>query len=320
MHFEIPDEIQRKLAELDEFIEREIEPLERENMQFFDHRREWARTDFENGGRPRREWEELLWEMRRRADAAGHLRYSLPKQLGGQNGSNLAMAIIREHLAAKGLGLHNDLQNESSIVGNFPGVIMMLRFGTDAQQAEFLEGMITGTHRVGFGLTEPNHGSDATWLETRGVRDGDAWVISGRKRFNSGLHHATHDMVFARTSGEPGEAGGITCFLVPTETPGFSVDFMWWTFNMPSDHAEVSLDEVRVPADAIFGEEGRGLALAQTFVHENRIRQAASGVGAAQYCIDESVAYARDRIVFGKPLWLNQAIQFPLRSSRPSAR
>ena len=312
MHFEIPEEIQRKLAELDAFIEREIEPLERENIQFFDYRREWARTDFENGGKPRPEWEALLREMRRRADAAGHLRYSLPKPLGGEDGSNLAMAIIREHLAAKGLGLHNDLQNESSIVGNFPSVVMMLRFGSDAQKAEFLEGMITGTHRVGFGLTEPDHGSDATWLETRARRDGDDWVIDGKKRFNSGLHHATHDMVFARTRGEPGEAEGITCFLVPTETPGFSVDFMWWTFNMPSDHAEVSLDAVRVPSTALFGEEGHGLALAQTFVHENRIRQAASGVGAAQYCIDESVAYARERIVFGKPLWLNQAIQFPL--------
>ena len=81
---------------------------------------------------------------------------------------------------------------------------------------------------------------------------------------------------------------------------------------MPSDHAEVTLDDVRVPESAILGEVGRGLALANTFVHENRIRQAASGVGAAQYCIDESVRYARERIVFGKPLWHNQAIQFPL--------
>ncbi len=312
MDFEIPDEIQRKLGELDEFIEREIKPLERENMQFFDHRRENARTDWENGGRPRSEWEELLREMRKRADAAGHLRFGLPKELGGQDGSNLAMAIIREHLAKKGLGLHNDLQNESSIVGNFPSVIMMLRFGTDEQKKEFLPGMITGTHHVGFGLTEPDHGSDATWLETTAVRDGADWVINGQKRFNSGLHHANYDMIFARTSGKPGQADGITCFLVPTDTPGFTVDFMWWTFNMPSDHAEVTLKNVRVPATSVFGEAGRGLALAQTFVHENRIRQAASGVGAAQYCIDESVKYAKERIVFGKPLWLNQAIQFPL--------
>jgi alkylation response protein AidB-like acyl-CoA dehydrogenase len=312
MDFAIPQEIQAKLDELDEFIEREIKPLEAENMQFFDHRREHARTDWDNGGVPRKEWEELLREMRRRADAAGHLRYSLPKELGGQEGSNLAMAIIREHLAKKGLGLHNDLQNESSVVGNFPSVVMMLRFGSEAQRAEFLPGMITGTHRIGFGLTEPDHGSDATWLETTGVRDGSEWVINGQKRFNSGLHSANWDMVFARTSGKPGEARGITCFLVPTDTPGFSVDFMWWTFNMPSDHAEVTLKDVRVDDSAIFGEEGGGLQLAQTFVHENRIRQAASGVGAAQFCIDECIQYAKKRIVFGKPLWLNQAIQFPL--------
>ena len=314
MDFSIPREIQAKLDELDEFIEREIKPLEEQddNIRFFDHRREHARTDWDNGGVPRADWEELLREMRRRADAAGHLRYSLPKELGGQEGSNLAMAIIREHLAAKGLGLHNDLQNESSIVGNFPSVVMMLRFGTDAQKAEFLEGMISGTHRLGFGLTEPDHGSDATWLETTAVRDGDEWVINGAKRFNSGLHSANYDMIFARSSGVAGEARGITCFIVPTALPGFVVDFMWWTFNMPSDHAEVTLSDVRVPDSAIFGEEGAGLALAQTFVHENRIRQAASGVGAAQYCINESIAYAKERVVFGKPLWLNQAIQFPL--------
>ncbi len=138
------------------------------------------------------------------------------------------------------------------------------------------------------------------------------WVLNGNKRFNSGLHSANYDMIFARTSGEHGEADGITCFLIPTDLPGFSVDFMWWTFNMPTDHAEVTLANVRVPASTMFGEEGRGLALAQTFVHENRIRQAASGIGAAQYCIDQSIKYAQERIVFGKPIWLNQAIQFPL--------
>jgi alkylation response protein AidB-like acyl-CoA dehydrogenase len=311
MDFTIPEEIGAKLAELDAFIEREIAPLQAQNMQFFDHRRENARTNWEDGT-PTPEWEELLREMRRCADAAGHLRYSLPKELGGQEGSNLAMAIIREHLAAKGLGLHNDLQNESSIVGNFPQVHMMLEFGTEAQKGEFLEGLITGTRRLAFGLTEPGHGSDATWLETTAVQDGEDWIINGKKRFNSGLHNANYDMIFARTSGEQGEAKGITCFIVPTDAPGFTVDFMWWTFNMPSDHAEATLENVRVPQSAIFGREGEGLALAQHFVHENRIRQAASGVGAAQYCIDESVRYAKERIVFGKPLWLNQAIQFPL--------
>jgi len=310
--FDIPADIRRKLAELDDFIEREIKPLESDNMQFFDHRREWARTDWENDGQPRREWEELLGEMRRRADAAGHLRYSLPRELGGQDGSNLGMAIIREHLAAKGLGLHNDLQNESSIVGNFPVVHMFAEFGTDEQKREFLEDMITGRKRVAFGLTEPDHGSDATWLETTARRDGDDWIIDGAKRFNTGLHNATHDLIFARTGGKAGEPRGITCFLVPTDAPGFHVEFMWWTFNMPSDHAEVRLENVRVPASAIVHVEGEGMVLAQHFVHENRIRQAASSLGAAQYCIDESVEYSRKRKTWGKALAVNQAIQFPL--------
>jgi len=314
MDFEIPGDIQQVLRDLDDFIEKEIKPLEEQddNIRFFDHRREYARTDFERGGVPRPEWEELLAEMRRRADRAGFLRYGIPAKYGGRDGSNLAMAVIREHLAARGLGLHNDLQNESSVVGNFPTIKMWERYGTEEQKREFLDGMFTGKTRVAFGLTEPNHGSDASWLETRAVRDGDEWVINGQKRFNSGMHAATHDLIFARTSGEHGRAEGISCFIVPVDTPGFSVDFMWWTFNMPTDHAEVTLKDVRVPATAMLGQEGDGLGLANTFTHENRIRQAASGVGAAQYCIDRSVEYARQRITFGQPLSTRQAIQWPL--------
>jgi acyl-CoA dehydrogenase len=312
--FELPVELTQRLAELDDFIEREIRPLQEQddNERFFDHRREWARTDFEAGGTPRREWEELLREMRRRADAAGWLRYALPKEVGGQDGTNFDMAVIREHLARKGLGLHNDLQNESSVVGNFPFAHMLLAFASEEQKAEYMEPMLTGEKRIGFGLTEPDHGSDATWMETRAVRDGDDWIINGAKRFNSGMHSATHDIVFARTSGKDGDARGITAFFVPTDSPGFSVDFHWWTLNMPTDHAEVTITDVRVPNAAIFGEEGMGLAVAQTFVHENRIRQAASGVGAGQFCIDRSVAYARERITFGAPLATRQAIQWPL--------
>jgi alkylation response protein AidB-like acyl-CoA dehydrogenase len=189
---------------------------------------------------------------------------------------------------------------------------MFSRFGTDQQKAEFIEDMLVGKKRVAFGLTEPNHGSDATWLETRAVRDGDEWVINGAKRFNSGMHNATHDMVFARTSGDEGRAQGITCFLVPTSTPGVKVEFQWWTFNMPSDHAEVTFTDVRVPHDTMFGKEGEGLALANTFTHENRIRQAASSLGAAQYCINESIEYAKSRVTFGEPLSRRQAIQWPL--------
>ncbi|NIJ12014.1 alkylation response protein AidB-like acyl-CoA dehydrogenase [Saccharomonospora amisosensis] len=314
MDFELPAELRTRLAELDHFIDTEIVPLQQQddNERFFDHRREFSRTDFDNGGTPRPQWEALLGEMLDRADRAGWLRYGLPEEVGGSGGSNLDMAVIREHLAARGLGLHNDLQNESSVVGNFPFVHMFLAFGTPRQRDEFVEDMLARRKRVGFGLTEPEHGSDATWLETTARRDGDDWIINGRKRFNSGMHTATHDVVFARTSGEQGQARGITAFIVPTDTPGFTVDFHWWTFNLPTDHAEVTLADVRVPSSAVFGDVGEGLALAQHFVHENRIRQAASGVGAAQYCIDRSVAYARERVAFGQPLAARQAVQWPL--------
>lgn len=312
MDFRLPAHLPGLLAEMDEFIETEIKPLEREHIQYFDQRREHARTDWDNGGLPRREWEDLLAEMRGRADRAGWLRYGLPAQFGGRDGTNIDMAVIREHLAHKGLGLHNDLQDESSIVGNFPQVIMMDRFGTDEQKKVWTEALITGERSMAFGLTEPKHGSDATWLETHAEHDGDSWIINGAKRFNTGVHRATHDLVFARTSGEPGQARGITAFLVPTTTPGFTVPYYWWTFNMPTDHGEVQLDNVRVPTDAVLGEVDQGLEVGQTFLHENRIRQAASSLGAAQYCIDRAVGYANERMVFGKPLSINQAVQWPL--------
>jgi acyl-CoA dehydrogenase len=304
-------DIDAMLNAIDEFIERELTPLQQQHPQYFDHRREFARTDVERGGAPKREWDELLVEMMRRADTAGLYRFALPSELGGSDGTNLEMAIIREHLANKPLGLHSDLQTESSCVGNFPIVLVLHALGSD-EQRELIDPLLNHEVACAFGLTEPNHGSDATWLETRATRDGSDWVINGAKRFNTGMHVARYDLIFARTSGEPGSPRGITAFLVPTDTPGFEVLYHHWTFNMPSDHSEVSLTDVRVPHEAIVGEEGNGLAAAMLFVHENRIRQAASSLGAAQFCVDRSVAYARERIVFGKPLAVNQAIQWPL--------
>jgi alkylation response protein AidB-like acyl-CoA dehydrogenase len=309
---EIPADVADFLTRLDEFIEREIKPLEEEHIEFFDHRREWKRTDWENGGVHRRAWLELLAEMRRRADDAGFFRYALPSSMGGLDGTNLGMAVIRDHLAAKGLGLHNDLQTESSVVGNLVFPLILDRFGTPEQKRQFMAGAIAGEAGFGFNLTEPNHGSDATWLETRAVRDGSDWVINGTKRFASGAGIVEHAIVFARSSGEPGHPLGITAFIVDTSDPGYEIPYFHWTFNMPSDHAEVVLNDLRVPGSAILGEEGRGLETALFFVHENRIRQAASGVGVADFCVQESVEYAKQRITFGKPLSERQAIQWPL--------
>jgi acyl-CoA dehydrogenase len=176
--------------------------------------------------------------------------------------------------------------------------------------------MLEGKMGWSFGLTEAAHGSDATHMETRAVpetRDGVAgYRIDGEKMWITGVHKTSHVMTFARTNGEDGKARGITCFVVPTGTPGFDIGQYMWTFNMPTDHAKIAYSGVWVPESAILGELDNGLAVAQHFVHENRIRQAASSLGAAQYCIDEAVKYARERKPFGKPLAVNQAIQFPL--------
>ena len=318
MDFNLPTELVDYLARLDAFIDAKIKPLQAQddNERFFDHRREWARTDFDNGGLPRPEWEHLLEQAKTLADEAGFYRFSLPKEFGGDGGGNLWMAVIRDHLASKGLGLFNDLQNEHSVVGNFPLIVMLRDFGTPAQKETFIRGSLARKVRITFGLTEPGHGSDATHMETRALRQErngqPGWLINGEKMWTTGMHVATHCSLFARTSGNAGDAVGITTFLVPADSPGVKIEEYLWTFNMPTDHPRVSFTNVWVPDDAMFGEQGRGLALAQAFVHENRIRQAASSLGAAAFCVAESVKYARQRKPFGEDLARNQGIQFPL--------
>src|SRR6202007_251895 len=174
---ELPAEIAALIEEVDAFIDSELVPLEQadDNARFFDHRREYFRTDFEHGGKPSAEWEALLEEM------------------GGRDGSNFALAVVREHLNRRGIGLHNDPQSEISMIGNFPTVILAHEFGTPSQQETFVAPALRREVGLAFGLTEPNHGSDATHLETTAIRDGDEWVLDGVKRFNSGMHRATHD-------------------------------------------------------------------------------------------------------------------------------
>lgn len=314
MNFEFPADVSAFLEELDSFIESEIKPLEQadDNIRFFDHRREYERTDWDKGGVPHRDWEALLAAARSKAVEAGVYSYPFPAEFGGRDGSILGMAIIREHLAARGLGLHCDLQNEHAIVGNNVGLLLMLEYGTDAQREDWIEPLRLGQAGFAFGITEPEHGSDATWMETHAHRDGGRWVINGEKTWNSGVHSASRDIVMARTSGQPGDARGITAFLVPLDAPGVKVEEYLWTFNMPTDHARVSFSDVAIEESEIFGGEGRGLQVVQHFFNENRMRQAASSLGAAQYCVNESVKYAQVRQPFGKSLALNQGIQFPL--------
>jgi acyl-CoA dehydrogenase len=311
MNFDLPKDLVAYLKVLDQFIEDKIVPLQMQddNMRFFDHRREFARTDFERGGLPDKGWERLLGKMRKLSDDAGHYRLCLAKDLGGQGKGNLWMAVIREHLASKGLGLHNDLQNESSIVGNFGSKLQWEMHATEKQKKQWPDGL-----KAAFGLTEPNHGSDATFMETTAVFDEatQEWVINGTKLWMTGVHSAEYAMVFARTQGKAGDAVGITNFIVRTDAPGFNKDEFLWTFNMPSDHGRVILTNVRVAKDSHMGALHKGLGNGRLFLQENRIRQAASSLGAAQYCVNESIKYALHRKPFGEPLATKQAIQWPL--------
>jgi len=310
----IPADVIKLLAAIDEFIDRELAPIQDANPEFFDHRREFARTDVDRGGAPTARWHELLAQARRLAIDAGFYRYPFPAALGGQDGSNLAMALIREHLAHRGPGLHAELSHEASVVANEPLVLVLHEYGTPEQKRRYLEPLVDGRIAIAFALTEPAHGSDATYLETtaRRAADGGGWVLNGVKRFITGIDVADAVLVFARTSGADGKAQGISAFLVPVGAPGLDVPYYWWCLNMPSDHGEVTLDGVQVGDDAVLGEVDRGLDCAQLFVHENRIRQAASSLGAAQFCIDRSIAYARERVIFGQPLADYQGVQWQL--------
>ncbi|KAI1360174.1 butyryl-CoA dehydrogenase [Xylaria arbuscula] len=326
MNFELPEDLQQYIAKLDTFIAAQILPLQHQddNNRFFDHRREPSRTQWNNGGLPSSEWEALLAQARRLADEAGFYRFPLPREYGGHGhrDTHLWMCALRYHMASHpvyggGLGLANDLQNEHSVIGNWPDFLMLYHWGSPEQKAELIPARLTGHFRMTFGLTEIRHGSDATYMDTRAFEctlpDGrKGYRIRGNKRWQTGAHSATHFLIFARTSGHLGSSRGITAFIIPRDTPGIAIKSFEYTLNMPTDHATINLNDVLVTASDILGPVDNGLAIAQTFTHENRIRQAASSCGAAKFCIDRSINYARDRVVFGKPLSANQAIQWPL--------
>ena len=314
--FEIPEDLADYLVELDEFIEREIRPLEEQddNVRFFDHRREHARTDWDRGGLPA-----VAGAAGRgpaAGDAAGHYRYQYPKEYGGQGGSNLGMAVIREHLAHRAWACTATCRTSTPSWAttwaccSWPSTGPTSRRTLDRGPGRSAAVSPSASRSRSTARTPP------TWRSA--VRDGE-WVVNGEKIWNSGMDAASHDLVFARTHGEAGDGEGITAFLVPTDSPGFEVLEFLWTFNMPTDHAHIRLSDVRVPEGHLRG-RGPGLQVVQHFFNENRIRQAASSLGAAQYCIDRAVEHAKVRKPFGKPWRPTRASSSRSWSCRPRPR
>ncbi len=233
-----------------------------------------------------------------------------PEEYGGMGGDYLALCLALEELARVDSSVAITLEAGVSL-----GAMPIHRFGTEEQKRRWLPRLCRGEILGAFGLTEPDFGSDAGGTRTTAVRDGEEWVINGTKSFitNSGTDITGLVTVTAVTGRKPDGAPLISSLIVPAGTPGLTVapaySKVGWN---ASDTRELHFDGVRVPADSLLGEEGRGYAQFLRILDEGRIAISALATGLAQGCVDESVAYARSRTAFGRPIGANQAIQFKL--------
>jgi alkylation response protein AidB-like acyl-CoA dehydrogenase len=193
------------------------------------------------------------------------------------------------------------------------GTLPIKLFGSDALKERFLPRCATGEWSPAFALSEPEAGSDPGGMITRAVRDGEEWVIDGTKNWITNLGIADFYVVFAVTDRDAGHARGITAFVVEADRPGFSVGKLEKKLGIRgSPTGQPIFDGVRVPAENMVGEEGRGFKVAMATLDISRLGAAAQALGIAQGATDYAAAYARERRQFGKPINAFQAIQFKL--------
>lgn len=237
-----------------------------------------------------------------------------PEEVGGQGGDYFALGLAIESIARVDQSLAITLEAGVSL-----GAMPVFRFGTDEQRAEFLPDLLAGKALAGFGLTEPEAGSDAGATRTTARLDGAQWVIDGSKQFitNSGTKITRFVTVTAVTGTT--ESGGkeVSTIIVPNGTPGFTVgpgyDKVGWH---ASDTHPLTFDGARVPEANLLGERGRGFANFLHILDEGRIAIAALATGAAEGCLEAAIEYAGSRSVFGEPLATRQSIQFMLARMR----
>ena len=226
-----------------------------------------------------------------------------PEEHGGMGADLLTLCVAIEELARVDSSVAITLEAAVGLGAN-----PIYRFGTDEQKAEWLPDLTAGKALAAFGLTEPDAGSDAGGIRSRAVRDGDEWVLNGTKAFitNSGTEITSVITVTARTDSDE-----ISAFLVPAGTPGLVVEppyrKMGWR---ASDTHEIRMEDCRIPAANLLGERGRGFHQFLQILDEGRIAISALAVGLLQGCLDECVAYAGERVAFGKPIGAHQAIAF----------
>ncbi|MFD5230649.1 acyl-CoA dehydrogenase family protein [Streptomyces qaidamensis] len=255
---------------------------------------------------------EFPYEIVREMGRMGLFGLPFPEEYGGMGGDYLALGVALEELARVDSSVAITLEAGVSL-----GAMPLHRYGTEAQKQEWLPRLCSGEVLGAFGLTEPDGGSDAGATRTTARLDESTneWVINGTKCFitNSGTDITGLVTVTAVTGRTADGKPQISSIIVPTGTPGFTVAAPYSKVGWnASDTRELSFTDVRVPAENLLGEEGRGYAQFLRILDEGRIAIAALATGLAQGCVDESVKYAKERQAFGKPIAANQAIQFKI--------
>jgi len=248
------------------------------------------------------------YDVVRQMASLGLFGLPFPEESGGMGGDYLSLCLAIEELARVDQSVAITLE-----AGVGLGSMPLFRSGTDAQKEQFLRPLVSGEALGAFGLTEPDAGSDASRLRTTARLAGDEWVINGAKAFitNSGTS-ITSLVTVACVTGERTDGGKeISTIIVPSGTQGFTVDPPYSKVGWhASDTHPLTFSNVRVPAENLLGERGRGYANFLRTLDEGRVAISALAVGAAQGCLDEAVRYAKERTAFGKSIGGHQSIAF----------
>ena len=236
----------------------------------------------------------------------GYLGVSLPEEYGGGGGGIGDLAAVLEELAASGCPLLMMVVSPA-ICGTVIG-----RFGTEEQKQRWLPGIADGSLTMAFAITEPDAGSNSHRITTTAKRDGDGWVLTGRKVFISGVDEAQAVLVVART--EDAKTGTLKpcLFVVPTDAEGFEWHQIEMELKSPEKQFSLFIDDVHLPADALVGDEDAGLLQLFAGLNPERIMAAAFSTGLARYALEQTVDYVKTRQVFKAPIGAHQAIAHPL--------
>jgi alkylation response protein AidB-like acyl-CoA dehydrogenase len=277
--------------------------LTAEQQQFQDLARDWVDREVVPHATEWDRTEQVDTKIVGKLAELGFLGLGIDEQWGGSGGDFLTYCLMMEELGRGDTSVRGIVSVSLGLVAK-----SIQAYGTGEQKSAWLPKLCGGEMLGCFGLTEPGTGSDAGSLITRAVRDGDGWVISGEKIFITNGTWAGVALIFARTGG-PGPKG-ITAFLVPTDSPGMQRTEIKGKLGLRGQAtASISLDGVRVGADARLGGVGEGFKIAMAALDKGRIAVAAGSVGLARGCLEASVAYARERSQFGKPIAGYQLVQ-----------